>query len=76
MAFKVKTTADRLSEAREWLKEYVRIIEELRTVDGIIVGFQINNGNNGQPCSLQAINAVKNVAFPETAAQDNTPEAQ
>lgn len=72
MSFKPKTTADRLSIARDILEAYVDAIEELRVKDSIIVGFQIGNGNDGQPCSLQAINAVKNLAFPaKDAAQDN-----
>lgn len=72
MTFKPKTTADRLTAARDILEAYVDAIEELRVKDSIIVGFQIGNGNDGQPCKLQGINAVRNITFPsKEIAQDN-----
>lgn len=74
MTFKPKTMNDRLQEAKDILEAYVSVIEELRLRDGVIVGFNISNGNNGQPCTLQSVNAIKNIAFPEPAGQDNVAE--
>lgn len=69
----IKTDSELVTEARDILVAYVEKSNELLVNRGIVLGFQVNNGNDGKPASLASFDAIKKVPTVDQAAQDNTP---